>query len=84
MAEPFMGKTRLPLRFFLSAGRYETIDDGAHGIPDIRQFRDALAKQGYDLSYQEIEGQHDWLNWRFTLPEGLQKLAPAKPEKLGK
>ncbi|MFA5263332.1 MAG: alpha/beta hydrolase-fold protein [Opitutaceae bacterium] len=80
--EPWMGEQytqgpRLPVRFFLSVGRDE-IDppSGANSILCLRQMRDALIGHGYDVKYEEIEGQHDPINWRLTLPDGLMILDP--------
>jgi enterochelin esterase family protein len=83
--EPWMGEQytqgpRLPVRFFLSVGRDEIVPSGANGLVDIRQMRDALIGHGYDVKYEEIEGQHDPINWRLTLPDGLIALDPV-PER---
>jgi enterochelin esterase-like enzyme len=79
--EPWMGEQytqgpRLPVRFFLSVGRDEIAPSGANVLCDIRQMRDALIGHGYDVKYEEIEGQHDPINWRLTLPDGLIALDP--------
>ena len=66
----------MPVRFFLSVGRDEIVPSGANGVSDIRQLRDALGDRGYDVKYEEIEGQHDPINWRLTLPDGLIALDP--------
>jgi enterochelin esterase-like enzyme len=77
MAEQYTQGARLPVRFFLSVGRDETVPSGANGLLDVRQMRDALIHHGYETKYDEIEGQHDPINWRLTLPEGLIALYPA-------
>ena len=76
MAEQYTKGSRLPVRFFLSVGRDEIVPSGANGVFDIRQMRDALSGRGYDVKYAEIEGQHDPINWRLTLPDGLIALDP--------
>ncbi|MGO8731942.1 MAG: hypothetical protein ACLQVM_04005 [Terriglobia bacterium] len=36
-----------------------------------RQFRDILRAKGYEVQYQEFAGDHDYINWRGTLADGL-------------
>jgi enterochelin esterase family protein len=81
MAEQYTQGPRLPVRFFLSVGRDEIVPSGANSLFDIRQMREALIGHGYDVKYEEIEGQHDPINWRLTLPDGLIALdpVPARP-----
>ena len=79
--EPWMGGQftrgpRLPVRFFLSVGRDEIVPSGANSLSNMHQMRDALIGHGYDVKYEEIEGQHDPINWRLTLPDGLIALDP--------
>jgi enterochelin esterase family protein len=76
MAEQYTQGPRLPVRFFLSVGRDEIVPSGANSLFDLRQMRDALVGHGYDVKYEEIEGQHDPINWRLTLPDGLIALDP--------
>ena len=62
------------VHFFLSVGRYEPGLQG--GLITNQRMRDALRARGYELKYDEVEGQHDPINWRLALPDGLMFLAP--------
>jgi len=80
LARQFAAKPKLPLRFYMDAGVYELDLSGSGGgilIPS-RQFRDVLTAKGYDLTYQEFVGDHDNINWRGTLADGLIALFGAK------
>jgi enterochelin esterase family protein len=63
------------VRFFLSVGRYEPGPEH-EGLINNRTLSEALRSRGYELKYEEVEGQHDPINWRLTLPDGLMFLAP--------
>ncbi len=77
MAEQYEKGARFPVRFFLSTGKDEPAQSGlVDGLITNRRMRDALVGRGYDVKYEEIEGQHDWINWRLTLPDGLMFLDP--------
>lgn len=58
---------KLPLRFYLHVGVWET---SLMVLPN-RVFRDILQAGGYDVDYHEFVGGHDALNWRAELPRGL-------------
>lgn len=66
----------LPIRFYLEVGVLET---GApyRGVDQLaanRHFRDVLRAKGYDVTYHEYFGGHEYLNWRDGLPPGLMVL----------
>ena len=73
LARQFIAAKKLPLRFYMDAGTYEIDTDGS-GV-DItlnnRHLRDVLRAKGYDVYYQEFEGDHEFINWRGTLADGL-------------
>ncbi|MHC3458968.1 enterochelin esterase [Streptomyces flavovirens] len=60
---------RLPVRFRLSFGAQEWV-----ALPAARRLRDTLAAVGYDVSYHEFNGGHDYLCWRTELADGLVEL----------
>lgn len=68
---------RKPVRFHLAAGLFETAHAGAPGILETsRHLRDVLKAKGYDASYREYAGGHDYLVWRGALADALLALAP--------
>lgn len=63
----------MPLRFYLDAGTNE-IDPSGQGADTLltnRNLRDMLRAKGYEVHYQEFEGDHDPINGRGTLADGL-------------
>lgn len=66
---------RQPLRFFLTAGLFES---GAPGLPSIlqtnRHLRDVLRARDYPLAYREYASGHDYYYWRGALGDGLLAL----------
>ncbi|MBN9053863.1 MAG: DUF3327 domain-containing protein [Rhizobiales bacterium] len=65
----------LPLRFFLSAGLFETGSQGTAGILDSsRHLRDVLAAKGIPVIYRDYAGGHDYLVWQGVISDGLVAL----------
>jgi enterochelin esterase-like enzyme len=73
MARQFIAAQKLPLRFYMDAGTNEidTSGRGADILLTNRHLRDVLRARGYDVYYQEFEGDHEFINWRGTLADGL-------------
>lgn len=70
----FVESPRLPLRFYLSAGRFET-DFGESGILNAnRQLEQILRAKGYPVKLEEFSAGHDYFHWRATLGRGLVHL----------
>ncbi|HEX5199309.1 MAG TPA: alpha/beta hydrolase-fold protein [Actinoplanes sp.] len=71
---------RVDVRFYLDVGNRETMP-GPDGAPDqltvVRRMQDALVRRGYEVTYTEYVGGHDYVNWRRTFADGL--LAVAAP-----
>jgi enterochelin esterase-like enzyme len=73
LARQFAGRKKLPVRFYMDAGTNE-LDirgDGSGILVPNRQLRDVLRAKGYEVRYQEFAGDHDYVNWRGTLADGL-------------
>lgn len=73
LAREFANSKLLPFRFYLDAGVYEVDFSGEGGnilIPN-RELRDVLWAKGYSVTYQEFAGEHDPINWRGLLADGL-------------
>ena len=62
---------RLPLKFYLNIGVLEEEDTM---IGTNRMLRDLLISKGYDVTYEEFKGGHDYLCWGETLAKGLISL----------
>lgn len=77
LTRQFVASKKLPLRFFLDVGLFET-GPNPHGAPDMvavsRHMRDVLRAKGYDVEYRECHCGHDYLNWRGMLPDALMEL----------
>lgn len=64
--------TAEPVRFYLSAGRFENGSRGGKGILETnRHLQQVLRRQGYSVHYEEFTAGHDYLHWRATLGEAL-------------
>jgi enterochelin esterase family protein len=65
----------LPLRFYQAIGLFEQGARLSASAPDQlgvnRLMRDVLLRQGYDSSYREYPGGHDYICWEEYLPQGL-------------
>ncbi len=73
LAKDFLASRKLPLRFYLAAGTFETDSYGQGGkiLETTRQLRDLLLAKGYDVHYQQFVGGHEDLSWRGTFADGL-------------
>src|SRR5579871_921522 len=72
----FVTSPRLPIRFYLEAGRFEDSLGGSL-VASNRQLRDVLRAKGYDVHYSEYSGGHDFVTWRGTFANGLMALTGA-------
>jgi enterochelin esterase family protein len=74
---------KLDLRFYLDVGSLEASPPTAEGGPNMvaanRHMRDVLVEKGYDVTYAEFSGGHDYICWRGTLSDGLISLTNPKP-----
>jgi enterochelin esterase-like enzyme len=73
MAKQFSASPKLPLRFYLDAGTFESDKSGKGGdiLEATRHLRDVLLAKGYEVHYQQFVGGHTDLSWRGTLADGL-------------
>ncbi|HKR66249.1 MAG TPA: alpha/beta hydrolase-fold protein, partial [Thermoanaerobaculia bacterium] len=73
LAKLYLASPKLPLRFYLTAGTFESDSNGGGGgiLETTRQLRDVLLAKGYEVHYQQFAGGHDGLSWRGALADGL-------------
>ena len=72
----------LPLRFSLDAGRFEGLlagttvnEDHNPGIVVANRHLDMLLRaKGYEVTYHEFAGAHDFVGWTITFPDHLRRL----------
>jgi enterochelin esterase-like enzyme len=76
---------KLPLRFWMEAGTFESGSSvhGSHLLGANRHMRDVLIARGYEVSYREFAGGHDYFNWRGTIGDGLIALLAKPPRFTG-
>lgn len=74
LTRQFAASPKLPLRFHLQVGLFET-GPTPGGAPDMvavsRHLRDVLKARGYEVGYAECNCGHDYLHWRGALPDAL-------------
>jgi enterochelin esterase-like enzyme len=71
LLERFIGATpATKIRLWFDVGRYEGL------LPDDGRARDLLVGHGYDLTYREYSGGHNYTCWRNELEHGLSAMFP--------
>lgn len=79
LIQQFIASPRLPLRFYLEVGLQEKWG-AVDMVPCNRHFRDILTLKGYEVTYAEFNGGHDYVCWRGSLADGLLALtSQSKP-----
>ena len=68
--------TPAPIRLFLEAGTTER-----NLLGQNRRMRSVLEGQGYDLTYREYQGGHDYACWRGGMADGLITLLRPSSER---
>jgi enterochelin esterase family protein len=70
------------VRVWMEVGIFEGPGGGLGGasmVAQNRHLRDVLLSKGYDVSYREFSGGHDYACWRGSFADGLIALAGARP-----
>jgi enterochelin esterase family protein len=73
LTRQFAASPKAPIRFYLEAGRFEVgAPLGGVGLIDAnRRFRDVVRAKGYELTYREVDGGHEYLSWRGSIRGAL-------------
>ena len=74
VARRLAASQRLPLRFNLSIGRFETAaipNRDPSMLTASRHLRDVLKAKGYDVAYQELSSGHEHVAWRAILGDAI-------------
>ncbi len=79
LARQFETQRKLPVRFYLEARLFET-DTPLTILTENRRMRDVLKAKGYELTYSEFAGGHDYIYWRGSVADGLIALASKKQQ----
>jgi len=77
LAVKFVRSPRLPLQFYMEAGRYETTLPFSP-LLETRRLRDVLEAKGYHMTYSEFVGDHNEVCWRGSFADAIMALT-AKP-----
>ena len=64
----FAERERLPIRFYMEVGTFENTQGQ---LRTNRHLRDVLKLKGYDVTYSEFHGNHDYGVWRGTIVDGI-------------
>jgi enterochelin esterase-like enzyme len=70
LVEKVASLPRRPVRVWMEVGEFEP----ATLLGENRHMRDALRAKGYEVSYREYHGGHDYACWRGSIAEGLTAL----------
>ena len=81
LTRQFVTAPRLPVRFYLAAGRFEHWFFPSSLLTENRRLRDVLQAKGYTVEYAEFSGGHDPVCWRGPFVDGLMALAGFKGER---
>jgi enterochelin esterase-like enzyme len=73
LARQFAGSPRLPVEFYLEAGRYETYLPVSL-LSATRRLRDVLEAKGYRVTYAEFVGGHNEVCWRGSFADAVMAL----------
>jgi enterochelin esterase family protein len=71
VADQFKEVPQRSTRFYMDVGSFE----GPGQVATNRHLRDVLLARGYEVTYREFNGGHDYVCWRGTLADGLLALA---------
>lgn len=71
LTREFAKTDRLPIKFYLYAGLFETGQSTIDILESNRHLRTVLNAKDYPIVYEEFAGGHDYFSWGVTLADGL-------------
>lgn len=77
LIKQFEAKPKVPLRFYLEVGLFETEPWKGGGPGQLianRQMREVLQSKGYSVYYSEYYGGHAYVAWRSSIADGILAL----------
>ncbi|RVU82858.1 DUF3327 domain-containing protein [Leucothrix sargassi] len=74
----FAESPKLPVKFYLSAGRFEEASGESGILSANRRLEQMLRVKGYSVELEEFSAGHDYYHWRATLGSALEKMLSAK------
>jgi enterochelin esterase family protein len=74
LTQRYAERPRLPLKIWMEIGLMESLDIM---IEPNRRMKALLESKGYDLTYSEPAGGHDYAIWRGTFADALIAMLPA-------
>jgi enterochelin esterase family protein len=77
LARQFAAGPRLPLEFYLEAGRYE-VYFRISILSETRRLRDVLEAKGYRVKYAEFVGGHNEVCWRGSFANAVMALTAGR------
>jgi len=80
LTRQYAARERLPLRFYLEAGLFESGSGGGGILESTRHLRDVLRARGYAVTHAEWASGHDYQQWQGGLGCGLVALLGPGPE----
>lgn len=83
-AQAYLSAATKPIRFYLEVGLYDSVPNADLPVHELvleesnlmgnRHLRDVLRAKGYEVTYREVGGGHDYVHWRAMLADGLMTL----------
>jgi enterochelin esterase family protein len=82
LTRQYAAAPRKPIRFWIDVGRLETgvspLSPGVDQRAANRHLRTVLVAKGYDVTYHEAPGGHEFATFRRSVVKGLQALLPGE------
>jgi len=78
LTQQYRQAPRVPVRFWLQAGRFETHGPNGGNYPNTLDFERVLRDKGYQVSFHLSSGGHDYAVWCEALVQGMRDFTGVK------